>query len=148
MSISRRRNSSAQSLAAKSLELSWAAPQVVAQRVSRMMAAGASPSARDQQEFMRMGNEKVVAFYESWAAMWGQAMTSYWQTVAKMSFAPMLTPTLQNPFAPFALGSASQKLAKQQMRAVTEVLHAGLSPVHAKAVSNAKRLSRSGSRHS
>lgn len=72
---SRRSNSSAQSLAAKSLELSWAAPQVVAQRVSRMMTAGPSPSARDQQEFYRMGNEKVVAFYESWMGMWTQACT-------------------------------------------------------------------------
>ena len=140
---SRRSNSSAQSLAAKSLELSWAAPQVVAQRVSRMMTAGPSPSARDQQEFYRMGNEKVVAFYESWMGMWTQACTSYWQAAASMVATPELrTPTASNPFAAFGVGKATKRIVKQQVHAVTDVLNAGITPVHAKAVSNAKRLSR------
>ena len=140
---SRRSNSSAQSLAAKSLELSWAAPQVVAQRVSRMMTAGPSPSARDQQEFYRMGNEKVVAFYESWMGMWTQACTSYWQAAASMVATPeLLTPTASNPFAAFGVGKATKRFVKQQVHAVTDVLNAGITPVHAKAVSNAKRLSR------
>ena len=140
---SRRSNSSAQSLAAKSLELSWAAPQVVAQRVSRMMTAGPSPSARDQQEFYRMGNEKVVAFYESWMGMWTQACTSYWQAAASMVATPeLLTPTASNPFAAFGVGKATKRIVKQQVHAVTDVLNAGITPVHAKAVSNAKRLSR------
>ena len=140
---SRRSNSSAQSLAAKSLELSWAAPQVVAQRVSRMMTAGPSPSVRDQQEFYRMGSEKVVAFSESWMGMWTQACTSYWQAAASMVAAPeLLTPTASNPFAPFGVGKATKRIVKQQVHAVTDVLNAGIAPVHAKAVSNAKRLSR------
>ena len=140
---SRRSNSSAQSLAAKSLELSWAAPQVVAQRVSRMMTAGPSPSARDQQEFYLMGNEKVVAFYESWMGMWTQACTSYWQAAASMVATPeLLTPTASNPFAAFGVGKATKRIVKQQVHAVTDVLNAGITPVHAKAVSNAKRLSR------
>ena len=140
----RRTHASVQNLATKSLELSLAAPQVVAQRVTRMMTAGPNPSARDQQEFMRMGNEKVVAFYESWMGMWGQAYQSYWQAAASMMAAPqLLTPSTNNPFAPFGVGKATKRIVKQQVNAVTDVLNAGISPVHAKAVSNAKRLSRS-----
>ena len=140
----RRTHASVQNLATKSLELSLAAPQVVAQRVTRMMTAGPNPSARDQQEFMRMGNEKVVAFYESWMGMWGQAYQSYWQAAASMMAAPqLLTPSTHNPFAPFGVGKATKRMVKQQVNAVTDVLNAGISPVHAKAVSNAKRLSRS-----
>ena len=140
----RRTHASVQNLATKSLELSLAAPQVVAQRVTRMMTAGPNPSARDQQEFMRMGNEKVVAFYESWMGMWGQAYQSYWQAAASMMAAPqLLTPSTHNPFAPFGVGKATKRIVKQQVNAVTDVLNAGISPVHAKAVSNAKRLSRS-----
>jgi hypothetical protein len=81
MTTRRRTATNVQNLATKSWELSLAAPQVVAQRVTRMMTAGPNPSARDQQEFMRMGNEKVVAFYESWMAMWGEAYSAYWQPV-------------------------------------------------------------------
>ena len=140
----RRTHASVQNLATKSLELSLAAPQVVAQRVTRMMTAGPNPSARDQQEFMRMGNEKVVAFYESWMGMWGQAYQSYWQAAASMMAAPqLLTPSTSNPFAAFGVGSTTKRIVKQQVNAVTDVLNAGISPVHAKAVSNAKRLSRS-----
>ena len=142
---SRRTQNAVSDLTSKSLELSWAAPQVVAQRVSRMLAAGPNPSARDQQEFMRMGNEKIVAFYESWMAMWGEAYSAYWRTATSMYSTPsLLTPTAKNPFAAFGVGKATNRLVKQQVNAVTEVLNAGITPVHAKAVSNAKRLSRSG----
>ena len=108
----RRTHASVQNLATKSLELSLAAPQVVAQRVTRMMTAGPNPSARDQQEFMRMGNEKVIAFYESWVGMWSQAYTSYWQAAASMASVPqLLTPTANNPFAPFGVTSWEPFLA-------------------------------------
>ena len=144
MTTHRRTSANVQNLATKSLELSLAAPQVVAQRVTRMMTAGPNPSARDQQEFMRMGNEKVVAFYESWMAMWGEAYSAYWRAATSMCNTPtLLTPTASNPFAAFGVGKATNRLVKQQVNAVTSVLNAGIAPVHAKAVSNAKRLSRS-----
>ena len=147
MTTHRRTHANMQNLATKSLELSLAAPQVVAQRVTRMMTAGPNPSARDQQEFMRMGNEKVIAFYESWVGMWSQAYTSYWQAAASMASVPqLLTPTANNPFAPFGVSKATKRMVKQQVHAVTDVLNAGISPVHAKAVSNAKRLSRTRSK--
>ena len=140
---SRRTQNAVSDLTSKSLELSWAAPQVVAQRVSRMLAAGPNPSARDQQEFMRMGSEKVVAFYESWIGMWTQACTAYWQTATSIYTTPnLLTPSAHNPFAAFGVGKATKNMVKQQVNAVTDVLNAGITPVHAKAVSNAKRLSR------
>ena len=143
MTTHRRTHANMQNLATKSLELSWAAPQVVAQRVTRMMTAGPNPSARDQQEFMRMGSEKVVAFYESWIGMWTQACTAYWQTATSFYSTPnLLTPSAHNPFAAFGVGKATKNMVKQQVNAVTDVLNAGIAPVHAKAVSNAKRLSR------
>ena len=53
-------------LAAQAVELSLAAPQVVAQRVARISRAGATPSAADRREFTRMGAEKVAAFWQSY----------------------------------------------------------------------------------
>ena len=44
-------------------------PQVVARRVGRIMQAGPLPSVEDQQEFYRMGIEKMEAFGEAWWAM-------------------------------------------------------------------------------
>ena len=49
------------SLATKSMELWWAAPQVVAMR---LMAPG------DRAEMFRMGAEKAMAFSQAWLAMW------------------------------------------------------------------------------
>ena len=139
----RRTQAAVYNLTTKSLELGWAAPQVVAQRVGRMMTAGPNPSARDQQEFMRMGNEKVVAFCESWMGMWSEACTAYWQTAASLCATPqLLAPTAINPFAPFGVGKATKRVVKQQVHAVANVLSAGIDPIHAKAVSNAKRLAR------
>jgi hypothetical protein len=70
---SRRRNPS-QRLAAQSVELAWAAPQVVAHRLTRMANAGSQPSARDRHEFARMGHEKVLAFAQSGMAFWMQML--------------------------------------------------------------------------
>lgn len=127
----RRRNASAR-LATDALELSVAAPQVVAARVARMAAAGATPSARDRAEFARMGTEKVAAFQASWLAMWTEA----WRSQAALAQAWLAAVT-------FPLSSQRQRNAVDATaKATTRVLSAGLAPVHAKAVGNAKRLSR------
>lgn len=118
------------------MELSFAAPRVVAQRVARMAAAGPVPSARDQQEFLRMGNEKIEAFQQSWLAMWMQA----WQ--------------LQLQLARSLTLSTSQSLARGEVAAwvplldsaatgAASMLAAGLAPVHRSAVANSRRLGRS-----
>ena len=66
-------------LTRRSGELANAVPQVVAMRVGRMWSAGPLPSARDQQEFYRMGAEKVEAFYESWLGMASQGAAAQQQ---------------------------------------------------------------------
>lgn len=132
--MTRRRRSASSPLAAKSVELYVAAPQVVAHRVARMVQAGGTPSARDRRDFARMGTEKVTAFYQSWAAMWTQALQAQWQLAQAWSAVPMQ----------LALGRRAPlrgPLGKSR-RAMAGVLSAGLAPVHAKAVANAKRLSR------
>ena len=78
---SRRRNPS-QRLAAQSVELAWAAPQVVAHRLTRMANAGSQPSARDRHEFARMGHEKVLAFAQSGMAFWMQMLRQQYAVVA------------------------------------------------------------------
>jgi hypothetical protein len=69
----------------KSAELAWAAPQVVAHRVARMATAGPGFSARDRKEFQRMGAEKTAAFFESWFALFQQAMVAQ-QTLSASYF--------------------------------------------------------------
>jgi hypothetical protein len=106
-------------LARQAAELAVAAPQVIALRTARMAAAGASPSAQDQAEFLKMGAEKVAAFYESWAATWSTALQ-----------------------VQIRLGGAWMSSASAASGAMTKVALAGLAPVHGRAVANAKRLSR------
>ncbi|MEO7244748.1 MAG: polyhydroxyalkanoate granule-associated phasin [Rubrivivax sp.] len=119
-------------LATQSVELAIAAPQVVAQRLTRMALAGASPSAKDRREFSQMGQEKVLAFYQSWSAMWMQACQSPWQLAHSFGRAALSGSPAR---AAAAAGHAASAAA-------TRILSAGLAPVHGKAVSNAKRLAR------
>jgi hypothetical protein len=122
-------------LSKQALELSIAAPQVVAQRVTRMALAGASPSARDQKEFKQMSDEKVTAFYESWTAIWAQMYKSQF-AIAQTMMSAVTTAMVagKQPSAASTLSALSRETSK--------VLSAGIAPVHRKAVSNAKRLSR------
>ena len=121
----RTRRNSPSTLARKSLELSLAAPQVVAHRLSRMATAGANPSARDRQEFWNMGAEKVVAFQQSWLGMASMLAHAQWRAAASM----------------WLLRPPASQLAEAS-RVASRVLAAGLTPIHAKAVANARRLSR------
>jgi hypothetical protein len=116
-----RARSSATRLSGQAFELSLAAPLVIAQRMSRMMAAGPALSARDRREFSLMGTEKVLAFQQACAAMWTQALFSQFALARSMAATAM--PTMMS-------------------REALKVMSAGLAPVHRKAVANAKRLSR------
>ncbi len=118
-----RRNAKSNRLARQVAELALAAPQVVAHRTARMAGAGVAPSRRDQAEFVRMGSEKLEAFHQSWSAMWAMGWTA------------------QLEFAAAATTATSRALAAASSSAM-EVLSAGLAPVHRRAVSNARRLSR------
>jgi hypothetical protein len=129
-----RRKPASARLATQFAELALAAPQVVMHRTARMAAAGASPSARDRAEFARMSNEKVLAFYQSWAGMWAAGVAAQMELGAAVASAAVASATGNRSGAAAAAGAAS--------RAAHKVVAAGLAPVHGKAVANAKRLSR------
>lgn len=114
------RRSRSASNATKLVQLGLATPQVMAHRMARMSLAGPMLSARDRKEFTGMVVEKQVAFAQAWtgmmtALMWEQ---QHWLLACMTGQVPNLC-------------QASER-----------VLSKGLAPVHRKAVSNAKRLSR------
>lgn len=120
---------SSKSLPTLASEVAHAAPQVIAHRLTRMAFAGANPSARDQREFYRMGAEKVEAFYESWTAMMLQTLQINQRVLFSMWF-------------PWTVQSYSKNPVEQLEQAATQILTSALKPVHKRAVSNAKRLSK------
>jgi hypothetical protein len=129
-----RRTRKSRSLAAQTIELGVAAPQVIAHRLARMVSAGASPSARDRQEFQRMGTEKITALNEAWNAMAWEALRAN-QKFA-LSFMQSLWFSWIHPRSP--VKSASRQLT----RAGLDILGKGMAPIRRRAVANAKRLGR------
>ncbi len=132
--MSRRSSRSSRSLARHSLDLSIAAPQVIAHRFARMAQAGATPTARDLAEFQRMGAEKVTAFGAAWQAMGLAAVR------AQQSYLQALTRSLLTPWwiAPPDVAT----LARRVNAVAVDVLAAGIAPIRHKAVGNARRLAR------
>jgi hypothetical protein len=138
--------------ALKAAELAIAAPQVIALRSARMLAAGAVPAARDRREVARMSTEKVQAFTESMTAMAAQiyrinqewsllalrqcwtACTRSWLSLGGGALRPAIS------VAPLSGPVATQK---RLQRSVASVIEKGLSPVHRRATANARRLRRS-----
>jgi len=115
-------------LAAQSFELAMAAPLVVAHRLTRM--------ARDREEFFAMGTEKVAAFGQAWNAMALQTLR------AQQEFTLGLW---RNMFTPWWMWSGPKSLNSNSKRAhntVLRVVSEGVTPIHRKAVSNARRLGR------
>lgn len=136
---SRKTSTSHARVARQTLELSLAAPQVVAQRVARMAAAGAGGtlSARDRREFSRMGAEKLEAFQESWMAMGVQL----WRT--QLTFAQAWTNGMARLWLSGApLGRWPAVVTLPWAQASAQMAGAALAPVHGRAVSNARRLRR------
>lgn len=131
-----RRTRQSKSFATKSVELAFAAPQVVAHRVARMAAAGVMPSAHDLREFELMGTEKVAAFSASMTAMAEHTLRAQ-QTLATSMFRSFWSPWS---------GDHAARLGRDMHEAVLGVLDKGIAPVHSKATANAKRLGRSRSR--
>jgi hypothetical protein len=114
-------------------EMSWAVPQVVTERLTRMALAGVAPNARDQQEFQKMGAEKVAAFCESWMALGQQMMLSQ----QEMSLAWV------NGFTQWPSGQwPANHMAKAAQSAAMGMLGAALAPVHSRAIGNARRLAK------
>lgn len=110
-------------------EIAFAAPQVIAQRTSRMALAGAQPSARDRREMVRMGQEKAEAFGESWLAMGWRL----WQ---------LQTSAAASLWSQWLRQGPQMALAVEQplLQALPHIVATGLKPVHRRVTANAKRL--------
>ena len=131
-----RRIRKSKSLAAQSIELGVAVPQVIAHRMARMAIAGAAPSARDRREFQRMGSEKIIAVSEVWNAMAAETFRAN-QKLA-LSFA-------QSFWFPWVFPIPSVKSASRQVsNAALGILGKGMAPLHRRTVANARRLGRTG----
>jgi hypothetical protein len=139
---------------AKAAELAMAAPQVVAVRSARMLAAAANPGTADRVELSRMCTEKVRAFWESVFAMNAQIVRSQqeYARAAALQWWRLWTTSLWLP----AYRSGTQAIAslprsaaltagptrRQRQRAIAKVVEAGLTPIHKRATANARRLGR------
>jgi hypothetical protein len=130
MVIRRRSTHPSQRLARQSVELALAAPQVVMHRLSRMAQGGANPSLADRREFARMGPEKVLAFYQSGVAFWGELLR------AQLRWNQSL---FANGWA-MALGARPKLLPLHDARGAARALSAAVAPLHVTAVANARRL--------
>lgn len=127
-----RRTRNSRALVTKSAQLALAAPQVIAQRATRMALAGASPSRRDRLEFSRMTSEKTLAFMESWNAMALQIIRtqqSFMLSWATSVWMPWLGPRI-----------TATSLIRQMQDAAVGLALSGMAPVHRAAVANARRL--------
>jgi hypothetical protein len=113
-----RRARTSKALAARSAELAFAVPQVIAHRMLQM----------DRKEFHTMGAEKFLAFGQSWNAMAMQTMVEN-QRLALSAMQAFWFPWLPRPSA-----------SKQLERAALGIAGAGLAPIHRSAVANSKRL--------
>jgi hypothetical protein len=122
------------SLITKAAELAFAVPQVVAHRVMRMAGAGPTLSDRDRKEFQLMSAEKSEAFNESWNAMTRDAVRVNHELTANFLHS-IWSPSLEGK-------SSASALVSQLQSAALGVLDRGMTPVHRKAVANAKRLAR------
>jgi hypothetical protein len=129
-----RRSRKSTSVAAKSMELAIAVPQVVAHRVTRMALAGPNLSDRDRKEFHVMIMEKQAAFAQAWGDMAMQAFRANLALTGSM---------MRLFFTPFLLQKPSAaSVAAQVQSAALSVLSKGLAPVHRIATANARRLAK------
>ena len=111
--------------AVKLAELGFAAPQVIAHRLTRMALAGPTVSARDRKEFAGMVAEKQAAVAQAWMGMFAEGVR------------------LQQQFALSLLTAATPRQhAARAKSAASRIASVGLAPFHRKAVANAKRLAR------
>jgi len=126
----------------RSLELSLAAPAVIAMRSARMIAAGNTPTAADRREMSRMVSEKIGAFSESWTAMAARqrrAQLDAWSHLMRVCWTAWFA-------GPMAFASLVDAPRGAQRRAQTAVLASGLAPLHRVATANLRRLSRTRTR--
>ena len=143
-------------LAWKTSEMMLASAQVIQHRMGRIVAAGATPSARDRREFALMGQEKIEAGVESASAMAAQMMAMN-PLLGPRAFNHMMTgaAAVMSLAASRTAGQAMARQAKlvrtmmqstattaQLFGSATRLAQRGLNPIHSRATANAKRLGR------
>lgn len=134
-------------LAAKTGEMLGASAYVIGHRTDRLARAGSKPSASDRREFTRMVQEKFQAATESAFA----AAPHLWRL--QVQAAELATRNmLAGVHAMYGIGergmlpagtARAKRVAKDSKKlaaAAVRVAHAGLKPVHARAVANRNRL--------
>jgi hypothetical protein len=110
-----RRTRTSKALAARSAELAFAVPQVIAHRALRS----------DRKELHLMGAEKVMAFGESWNAMMMQSVLEYQRVAISLAMS-------------FWFPWASRRSPFSSV--MPAILGAGLAPIHRRARANVRRL--------
>jgi hypothetical protein len=138
--------------AIKTVELAIAAPQVIGMRTARALAASATPSNDDRAELMRMGAEKVDAYWEGMFAVSVQLSRigqEYARNAAVQWMRLWMTPwwlntSWPNPLLSYlhAASRISVPSVAQQQSAVTRITQAALAPVHKRATANMRRLAK------
>lgn len=118
-------------------ELSAAVPQVIAHRMALMASAGLNPASTPWKETWLMSAEKISAFNESWMAMWAQAVRSQ----QEMALASMRSWGAAG-WGLQTVGQSMNQSVNALQAAALGVVSQGLTPVHRRAVANAKRLAR------
>jgi hypothetical protein len=143
-------------LASKTGEMMIASAQVIQHRTGRMATAGFAPSLHDRREFTLMGQEKMEAIAESTQAMALQMMMvnpllglRAWDLMMKGSTAMLSLATSTTVGQSLSRQAALARVLTESARANSElshsamkIAHQGLEPIHLRATSNAKRLSK------
>ncbi|GAC1429307.1 MAG: hypothetical protein NVSMB6_28760 [Burkholderiaceae bacterium] len=127
----------------KVAELAMAAPQVIAMRTAPLLACGPFPRATTQAEVARMSVEKFQALAESMSAMSAQLFVSNqkWASLAVQQWWNVwLTPWSVPNWGGPALGFFTA-ISKHAESAITNVIAAGIAPVHQRVIGNVRRLS-------
>lgn len=144
-------------LAFKTGEMMRDSAQVIGHRTNRMALAGPIPNARDQREFTRMGQEKIVA-----AAASAQAMAMSMMMLNQQTCALVFKQMLSGATAMMSVGSSrttGQSVARQARfvrdtmansavatsqisTSAARLVNKGLEPIHAQVKGNAKRLAK------
>ena len=122
----------------KAVEISIAAPQVIALRTARLAAAGI----RADPEFLRMGTEKIQAVQDGASAMALQIFRSnveWAQLAARQWWWFWQNAWRWYPFSPI---SAPRAAPRELRRSITAAIDKGLAPAHRRVRSNLRRLSR------
>ena len=119
--------------------MSWAAPQIIALRTLGMLAGGAFPHAPQRRENVRMGAEKLEAYTDAVIAMNAQLARS---NVELMTY--LVRQWWKSWLQPGSMFSLTTTLQRHWRDAALSVADKGVSPVHRRAVANARRLRRGG----